>query len=134
MRLLIQDFVASSSRATWAVARDNGIPFPKFFSRISPGWKIPVDVILFDATLQALLSLIFIGNTTAFNAFIAFSTIRINLSYCLPVFLCLVYGRWIIKPERGPFNLSPFGPFINFDAVCGLYSLQSPICSHHTKP
>jgi hypothetical protein len=37
------------------------------------------------AVLQALLALIFIDNTTAFNAFIALSTIGINISYCLRV-------------------------------------------------
>jgi choline transport protein len=112
------DFLASCSRTTWAFARDNGLPFPKFFARVSPRFNVPVNAILLAAVLQAILSLIFIGNTTAFNAFIALSTVGINLSYCLPVFLYLVYGRWNLKIEKGPFNLGRFGPFVNFVAVC----------------
>jgi amino acid transporter len=78
---------------------------------------VPVRAIILAATLQALLSLIFIGNTTAFNAFIALSTVGINLSYCLPVFLYLVYGRRHVNVEKGPFNLGRYGPYINFLAV-----------------
>ena len=118
IRMLTTDFLASSSRTTWAFARDNGIPFPKFFAHVSPRWNVPVNAIILAATFQAVLACIFIGNTTAFNAFIALSTVGINLSYCLPVFLYLVYGRWYLKPEKGPFNLGRFGPFINFVAVC----------------
>jgi len=112
------DFLASCSRTTWAFARDNGIPFPRFFAHVSKRWGVPVNAIVLAATLQALLSLIFIGNTTAFNAFIALSTVGINLSYCLPVLLYLVYGRWHLEIEKGPFNLGPYGPFINFVAIC----------------
>ena len=114
---LTLDFLASSSRTTWAFARDNGIPFPKFFAHVSPRWGVPVRAIILAATLQALLSLIFIGNTTAFNAFIALSTVGINLSYCLPVFLYLVYGRRHVNVEKGPFSLGRYGPYINFIAV-----------------
>jgi len=112
------DFLASSSRTTWAFARDNGIPFPRFFAKVSTRFGVPVNAIVLAALLQALLALIFIGNTTAFNAFIALSTVGINISYCLPVFLYLVYGRWRLEIEKGPFNLGRFGPAINFVAVC----------------
>lgn len=55
-----------------------GCPRPGYYlSRRAPGTPL----------------LIFIGNTTAFNAFIALATVGINLSYSLPVFLYLVYGR-----------------------------------------
>ena len=82
------------------VRTGQGIPFPKFFAHVSNRCGVPVHTIILAATLQVSLSLIFIGNTTAFNAFIALSTVGINLSYCLPVFLYLSYGRRRLKVEK----------------------------------
>jgi len=76
-----------------------------------------MNAILLTAILQALLALVFIGITTAFNAFIALSAVGINISYCLAVFLYLVYGRWNLEIVKGPFNLGKFGPIIKFVAV-----------------
>jgi amino acid transporter len=84
---------------------------------VSPRWGVPVNAIILGAVLQSLLVLIYIGNTTAFSAFIALATIGMNLSYCLPIFLYLVYGRRNLKLAKGPFDLGKFGPAMNFIAV-----------------
>ena len=88
-----------------------------YFARISVRWGVPVNAIVLGAVLQCLLVLIYIGNTTAFSAFIALSTVGMNISYCLPIFLYLVYGRRYINPEKGPFDLGKWGPAVNFLAV-----------------
>lgn len=66
--------VATCSRQLFAFARDQGVPFSTFLSRIRPGWDIPLNSVIVSFIVAVGLSLINIGSTVAFNSVAALGT------------------------------------------------------------
>lgn len=58
-------FFASTSRQTFAFARDKGLPAYKWIGRVHPRWMIPLNAVLVTYTFTILLSLINLGSTIA---------------------------------------------------------------------
>ena len=141
--------VASASRFAWAFARDDGLPFSKFFSHVS-GWLnlassditneqkvdnkygIPIRAMLGVAFIVTLLGLINIGSTTAFNALISLTLLGQYTTYCLPTGLIL-YRR--IRRDKhlpfGPWQLGKWGIPLNivtiiFSVVTLAFNLLPP--------
>jgi amino acid transporter len=73
--------VATASRQMFAFARDRGLPAADFLSYVRPGWDIPLNSILVSMCITALLSLINLGSTVAFNAIISIGVVSL-LSSC----------------------------------------------------
>lgn len=73
--------VATASRQMFAFARDRGLPAADFLSHVRPGWDIPLNSILISLCITALLSLINLGSTVAFNAIISIGVVSL-LSSC----------------------------------------------------
>jgi choline transport protein len=73
--------VATASRQMFAFARDRGLPASDFLSYVRPGWEIPLNSILVSLCITALLSLINLGSTVAFNAIISIGVVSL-LSSC----------------------------------------------------
>ena len=112
--------LASASRLTWAFARDNGFPFPKYFAHVSKYYFIPVRAILLITIASMLLGLINLGSLVAFNALTTLALIGHYTSYIIPIGL-LVYQRLRHKPLKfGPFTLGRWGILTN--AVAVIYS------------
>ncbi|KAI9712157.1 MAG: hypothetical protein M1812_006995 [Candelaria pacifica] len=109
--------LASTSRLTWAFARDNGLPFSNFFAHINPTFKIPIRAITLVTFVTILLSLINIASTTAFNAVLSLSTLALNISYLIPIVLFLMKRLRHEPIPFGPFSLGRFGLGINLFAV-----------------
>ncbi|KAK6841080.1 hypothetical protein PG987_001940 [Apiospora arundinis] len=84
--------LASTSRIYWAFARDRAIPGLQFLQQISSRTGIPRNSVLTAAIIAAILALIDIGNTTAFNGVISVSIARLLGSYFMAVSL-LLYRR-----------------------------------------
>jgi amino acid transporter len=110
---------ASTARQTFAFARDNGLPFSKWISRVSTTKEIPVNSIVLTCIITCLLSLINIGSATAFNAIISLQVCAIMLTYTISV-SCVLYRR-IVYPELIPvarWSLGKYGVAINTVGVC----------------
>ncbi|PMD37860.1 amino acid transporter-like protein [Hyaloscypha variabilis F] len=108
----------STSRTFWAFARDDATPCSKLFSRVSPRLKVPVPAIVAVTVVQMLLGLLYLGNSTAFNAVLSMAILGMYASYILPIVYMLVYGRRKLgKGEFGPFNLGRAGMLLNAVAV-----------------
>jgi amino acid transporter len=106
----------AASRATWAFARDKAIPFYAHFSRISPHLTdVPVNALLLSTTIQVLLGLIYLGSSTAFNAFVGVAVMCLGASYALPVAISLARGRKEVADA--PFGLGRAGVVVNAIAV-----------------
>ena len=58
-------FFASTSRQTFAFARDNGLPGSKWIGTVHPKLLIPLNAILVTYGFTILLSLINLGSTVA---------------------------------------------------------------------
>lgn len=98
--------IASASRILWAFARDGGLPFHKSLSRLDHKRGIPTVAILTTTTLLALLGLLNVASTTAFNSILSLAVVALHISYLFPVIL-MVYRRLSTPQELifGPFRL-----------------------------
>jgi len=92
--------VTSTSRMTYAFARDGGLPGSRLLKRVSPTWKTPVAAIWTTAGL-AFASTLY---TPAYSTLTTACVIFLYLSYVMPSLAGLrAYGRsWT---RMGPFDL-----------------------------
>lgn len=68
------NLLAEGSRSIYAFARDQGLPFSNFFSRVSSKRQVPVNAVLLTLAVQLALDAIDFGTTTGFETVIAIST------------------------------------------------------------
>jgi amino acid transporter len=92
--------VTSTSRMTYAFARDGGLPFSAALGRVSSRWKTPVRAIWLTATLAVASTLYAPAYSTLTTACVIF----LYISYVMPTLIGLfAYGRtWTVV---GPFDL-----------------------------
>jgi amino acid transporter len=93
-------FNASTARQTYAFARDNGLPFGKWISKVDHKRKIPTNAIFLSCLISMLLSLINIGSATAFNAIISLNVAALMFTYAISM-SCVIYSK-MCHPERLP--------------------------------
>ncbi|KAJ5091052.1 hypothetical protein NUU61_005922 [Penicillium alfredii] len=93
-------FNASTARQTYAFARDQGLPFARWISRIDPRRQIPVRAIALSCIISGLLSLINIGSYVAFNAIISLNVAALMYTYAVSI-SCIIY-RKVSCPETLP--------------------------------
>lgn len=61
-------FNLSTSRCTWAFARDEGLPFRNWLGKVHPQLMVPANAVTFTCIFTVLLSLINLGSDVAFYA------------------------------------------------------------------
>jgi choline transport protein len=110
--------LASVSRLTWAFARDNGLPFSDFFSKVHPTLRIPLNSLALVAFIIVLLQLVNIGSSTALFAILGVSTIGLYLSYILPVVFITLARLRGDNVQYGPFKMGRWlGLTVNLFAI-----------------
>ncbi|KAI9492371.1 amino acid/polyamine transporter I [Zychaea mexicana] len=105
-----------SSRLVYAFSRDRAMPFSSYLSRINSKTKTPVYAVWANVIFAAVIGILYILNTTAFNAIVSVNTIASSLAYLVPISLRLTVARKTFT--RGPFHLGPFSPVINTVSCC----------------
>lgn len=114
--------MATASRLLWSFARDNGVPFSKYISRVDPSTALPLYSILVSTMISLLLALINIGSTAAFNAIMSVNVAVFFFSYMIPISL-LLHKRLRNDPAKdnihwGPWHMGPIlGPIVNVLAL-----------------
>lgn len=93
-------FNASTSRQTFAFARDNGLPFASWISHVHPTLQIPANAVFLSCLISALLSVINIGSDVAFNAIISLQVVALMFTYAVSI-SCVLYRR-LLNPELLP--------------------------------
>ena len=106
---------ASIARLTWAWARDKGLP--GYFSYVDDRYHVPVRGLWLPVIIVALLSLINIGSSVAFFAFIALSGMAMFSSYFIAIAVMLHARLSKGGVELGEWNLGRWGPAINIFAL-----------------
>lgn len=81
--------LASTSRLYWAFSRDRGLPGWQFLKKVSPRTRIPSYAVLVTVLVSILLSLVNIGDATAFNGVISISIAGLFGSYLIASSLLL---------------------------------------------
>ncbi|KAF4962587.1 hypothetical protein FSARC_9365 [Fusarium sarcochroum] len=107
--------ITSTSRTLWAFARDRSTPFDKHLSKVDARLQVPIYAVVVVTVLQMLLGLIYIGNTTAFNAILSMAIIGMYASYAFPIIAMLFARRRLLSANGfGPFKLGRIaGPILN---------------------
>ena len=132
--------VASGSRLLWAMGRDDGAPFSRWYaiserpylhnpiadiggdvrrlSHIHPRFNIPINALLACAAFNIVFGLLYLGPAIAFNAYISSCTIFLNCSYAGPILILLLRGRKVISEDKPEFYLGHWkGWVVNAVAV-----------------
>lgn len=105
-------FNASTSRQTFAFARDNGLPFPNWVAHVHPTMQVPANAIALTCGITMLLSLINIGSTAAFNAIISLQIVALMASYSISI-SCVLYSRLTNTLPPARWSLGKFGIPVN---------------------
>ncbi|KAF2726091.1 amino acid permease [Polychaeton citri CBS 116435] len=96
--------MTTSSRMTYAFARDGGLPFSRWFARIHKRLDVPVESICFTTVVVVIFGCIFLGSSAAFNAITSASVVALGISYGIPVAINMIRGRKML-PETRSFKL-----------------------------
>ncbi|OSS48667.1 hypothetical protein B5807_07001 [Epicoccum nigrum] len=91
--------MTTSSRMSYAFARDGGLPFSNIFKKVDTRLGVPLNSLILTAGLALLFGLIMIGSSSAFNALIAASVVALGVSYAIPVAINVCRRRRML-PER----------------------------------
>ena len=113
-------FLASASRQTWAFARDKGLPFSGFLSHVDKRTALPLRSIGFCAIISAIIGLINIGSTVAFNAIVSLTIAGLFISYLTVICLMMIKRVKRETIEFGPWSLGWAGLPINALSACFL--------------
>ena len=105
-------------RTLWALARDGATPFPKILSKVDDKKGMPVNATLATALLVTILGAIYVGSTTAFNAFVGAFVVMSSSSYLAAILPNLLTGRKNIA-VWGPFHMKGATGFIVNGIACG---------------
>lgn len=104
--------MTTSSRMTYAFARDGGLPASTFFSRVHHRLGLPLNALYLTTVLVIIFGCIFLGSNSAFNAIISASVVALGVSYAIPIAVNCAQGRKKLPPR--PFVLpSAFAWFAN---------------------
>jgi len=109
MEFAAQGIMCASSRNLHAFARDHGLPFSKFFSKLNPRTGVPDRAVIVTAVLTIIFALIYLGSSAAFNAILSSSVVFLNLSYSVPIGEFFLLSPRHPPPRRRP-ALAPLPP------------------------
>lgn len=100
--------LAEAARSLYAFARDNGLPFSSFISRVESKHQTPMIAILLVAAFQMILNTIYLFTVTGFNTVIALATEGFYLSYAMPLLVRLAsFMNGSYKQITGPWSMRP---------------------------
>jgi choline transport protein len=124
--------ITTASRMTWSFARDKGTPWATIINTVSKRRRIPVIAVVVVTTLAALLNLIYIGSSTAFNDVISLTITGFYCSYFLPAAL-LLYHR--VKGHIAPHEQdTPGVPIIDDSSPSPPRKPLDPNSKHDQSP
>ncbi|KAF2096693.1 putative amino acid transporter [Rhizodiscina lignyota] len=106
--------MASTARQSFAFARDHGLPFSTWLSKVDTRFHIPVNSVIFTCLFTMVISLINIGSTVAFNAMLSLSTVALMATYLVSIGCvtlkrirgeALPQSRWTLGRAGMPVNV-----------------------------
>lgn len=107
--------VTTASRLTWGFARDGGIPWSPYFSKVNEAWRVPARALWLQGAIIGLVGVLYTFASTVLEAILSVSTIALTVSYAMPIITVLLVGRDKLPP--GEFRLGRLGPVINWISV-----------------
>ncbi|KAI1341341.1 amino acid transporter, partial [Xylariaceae sp. FL0016] len=105
--------MTTSSRMSYAFARDRGLPFSHVFARVHPTLDVPLNALLWTAAWVVIFGLIFLGSDSTFNAITAASVVALGITYAIPPTINVLRGRKMLPPTRAFKLPEPIGWIFN---------------------
>ncbi|KAF4624483.1 hypothetical protein G7Y89_g13688 [Cudoniella acicularis] len=96
--------MTTSTRMTYAFARDGGLPFSRVFAKVHPALELPLNALYLTVALVVIFGCIFLGSSSAFNAIISASVVALGVSYGIPIAINCIRGRKMLPASR-PFRI-----------------------------
>lgn len=94
--------LTTASRMSWSFARDRGAPFSDTLSKVDRRNQVPINAILVVGACSAVICLIYIGSSAAFNDVVSLNITGFYGSYFVPsAFLLYRRIKGHIKPYPG---------------------------------
>lgn len=96
----------TASRLTWSLGRDDAFFGSNFLGRMHTSLQVPVWALLFNNFVVFIIGFIYLGSSTAFNAFIGTGLILQQVTYAIPAGLLMYQRRRAVYlPAHRPFRL-----------------------------
>jgi len=113
--LTVTGVYITCGRTLWALGRDGATPFPATLGRVSQRFGMPFAATITCCCVVTCLGAIYVGSTTAFNAFVGCFILLSSASYTAAILPNLITGRKNII--YGPFHMKgALGFVMNFVA------------------
>ena len=131
--------LTTSSRMTFAFARDGGLPASALWWKVHPKLGVPLNALYLNVVVVVIFGCIYLGSTVAFNAIIAASVTALGVSYGIPIALNLAYLRTKLPVERAfklPVGLGWAANIIGliYTIVSKLFGkIPTEICAYQTE-
>lgn len=92
--------MTTSSRMSYAFARDRGLPFSRVFAKIHPGLDVPLNALIWTTAWVIIFGCVFLGSSSAFNAITAASVVALGVTYAIPPAINVMRGRKMLPDSR----------------------------------
>jgi choline transport protein len=110
----------TASRLTWSLARDHALIGSQWLSKTHPRLDVPVWSLIFNFVVMFIIGCVYLGSSSAFNAFIGTGLILQHISYAFPAALLMYRKRSAIwLPSSRSFYLPIIvGWTVNIITIC----------------
>ncbi|RKF54444.1 Amino-acid permease 2 [Erysiphe neolycopersici] len=103
----------ATSRTVFAFSRDRLLPFSQVWLSVNCWTGTPLNAVWITVVLCILVNLIGLGSPIAIVGVFNVCIIFIDMSYCIPIFCKLFYGKF----EPGPWHMGKFSWWVNVWAI-----------------
>lgn len=118
MMFTTTSLMATSSRMSYAFARDRGLPFSRVFAKVNRKLEVPLNALLWTTAWVIIFGCVFLGSSSAFNAIVSASVVALGVTYAIPPAINCLRGRRMLPTSR-PYKLSePVGWMVNLVRTC----------------
>ncbi|RJE24402.1 choline transport protein [Aspergillus sclerotialis] len=123
----------TAGRTLWTISRDRATPFSRWLSKINTKLNNPFNATLVCGVVVTILACIYVGSTTAFNAFVGCYVQLSSLSYFTAIFPHILTRRSTFTP--GPFWMKGLiGYVINILSCIYIIAFIVIFCFPYTLP
>ncbi|KAF3181537.1 hypothetical protein TWF106_010448 [Orbilia oligospora] len=119
-----QGCMVAASRVTYAYARDDCFPLSKYWKKVHPLTKTPVNAVWFNCVIGILLLLLIFAGDIAIGAIFSVGAIAAFVAFTIPIFIRVFFVG--DRFRRGPWHLGKWSKPIGW-AACGFVALMVPI-------
>ncbi|TEY36325.1 hypothetical protein BOTCAL_0558g00030 [Botryotinia calthae] len=110
----------TAGRCLWTLARDEAVPFSNWLHIIHPHHKNPLNATIACGICSTILGVIYVGSSTAFNAFVGSFVVLLTLSYLASILPFIFTGRFNhSSKDSGPYNNGMIPGWFQMNNVVG---------------